>query len=133
MRVHPEAPQAAGGSPELPGSSSRSGRRAYLQSLERSSRAWLLASGKPQGPSVSLRLAEEAGSNIWYNPIPEEEDAGGPPAALETRRRKEDVAKSPATKRAAGSEPAEGFRPPGEGADPGPRPEDCREDAGEES
>lgn len=142
MTVQPEAPQAAGGSPELPtatpSSSSRSGQRAYLQSLERSSRAWLLSSGKPQGSSGTLRLSEETGSNIWYNPIPEEEDAGGPPAAVEIWRRREEVTKSPPPKRAGpgdadGSEAPDGSRPPGEGPDPGPRPEDCREDAGEQT
>lgn len=53
-----------------------SGQRTYLQSLERSSRAWLLSSGKSseeeRGPQ------EDNTSNIWYNPIPEEEDESGP-------------------------------------------------------
>lgn len=127
MTVQPEAPQAAGGSPDLPpASSSRSGQRAYLQSLDRSSRAWLL-----QGSSATVRPSEETGTNIWYNPIPEEEDAGGPPAAQEIWRRREDVVKRAG--QGDGSEGADGVRPPGEGADPGPRPEDCREDAGEKT
>lgn len=136
MAVQPEAPQAAGGSPGLASTvSSRSGQRAYLQSLERSSRAWLLASGKPQGSGVAVRPSEEAGTSIWYNPIPEEDDAGAPPA--EIWRRREEVMTSPTTKRAgegdAGAEPADGSRPPAGGADAGPRPEACREDAGEKS
>uniref|UniRef100_H3CA25 Rho GTPase-activating protein SYDE1 n=1 Tax=Tetraodon nigroviridis TaxID=99883 RepID=H3CA25_TETNG len=92
---------------------------AYLQSLERSSRAWLLAAGKPQGSGATNRLPEETGGSIWYNPIPEEEDAGGPPAAEENRRRREAVMRSPRTERAAGSGAA------AEGADPGRRPGDA--------
>uniref|UniRef100_W5MQQ7 Rho GTPase-activating protein SYDE1 n=1 Tax=Lepisosteus oculatus TaxID=7918 RepID=W5MQQ7_LEPOC len=63
------------------------GQGAYLQSLERSSRAWVLSTGKPQASDEGLRfppncLAEwkqgtdgESKGNIWYNPIPEEEDS----------------------------------------------------------
>ncbi|XP_075758228.1 rho GTPase-activating protein SYDE1 isoform X2 [Pelodiscus sinensis] len=56
---------------------------AYLQSLDKSSRHWVLSSGKAQGseelaPSASTEL-KEAGSEgeIWYNPIPEDEDVVG--------------------------------------------------------
>ncbi|KAM9426117.1 rho GTPase-activating protein SYDE1 [Pholidichthys leucotaenia] len=52
-----------------------SGQRSYLQSLERSSRAWVLSSGNS---SYEVTDPQENGStNIWYNPIPEEEDVGG--------------------------------------------------------
>ncbi|MBN3324642.1 SYDE2 protein, partial [Atractosteus spatula] len=63
------------------------GQGAYLQSLERSSRAWVLSTGKPQASDEGLQfppncLAEwkqgtdgESKGNIWYNPIPEEEDS----------------------------------------------------------
>ncbi|XP_048358633.1 rho GTPase-activating protein SYDE1 isoform X2 [Sphaerodactylus townsendi] len=57
---------------------------AYLQSLDRSSRDWVLSSGKapgadePAASSISERKASVAtGSRkgeIWYNPIPEDED-----------------------------------------------------------
>nr|XP_033780285.1 rho GTPase-activating protein SYDE1 isoform X2 [Geotrypetes seraphini] len=59
---------------------------AYLQSLDRSSREWVLSSGKVPGFEESLRfplscLGELKESNIvddegdiWYNPIPEDED-----------------------------------------------------------
>ncbi|XP_074835616.1 rho GTPase-activating protein SYDE1 isoform X2 [Carettochelys insculpta] len=59
---------------------------AYLQSLERSSRHWVLSSGKAQGPeepapSTGTELKEmgAAGNEgeIWYNPIPEDEDVVG--------------------------------------------------------
>ncbi|KAH0628631.1 hypothetical protein JD844_010000, partial [Phrynosoma platyrhinos] len=58
---------------------------AYLQSLERSSRHWVLSSGKTQGmeeptatsSSTELKELHVLYSNegeIWYNPIPEDED-----------------------------------------------------------
>ncbi|XP_067400693.1 rho GTPase-activating protein SYDE1 isoform X2 [Emydura macquarii macquarii] len=59
---------------------------AYLQSLERSSRHWVLSSGKAQGPeelapstSTELKEVGTTGSEgeIWYNPIPEDEDVEG--------------------------------------------------------
>ncbi|XP_053155141.1 rho GTPase-activating protein SYDE1 isoform X2 [Hemicordylus capensis] len=61
-----------------------SGQGAYLQSLERSSRHWVLSSGKAQGaeelaassstePKDSDMLCSSEGE-IWYNPIPEDED-----------------------------------------------------------
>lgn len=61
-----------------------SGQRAYLQSLDRSSRAWVLSSGKSQVSDEVFGPQEDCGSNIWYNPIPEEDDTAGP-------RRDEDV------------------------------------------
>ncbi|XP_042372683.1 rho GTPase-activating protein SYDE2-like, partial [Plectropomus leopardus] len=76
-----QASQPAGGSSDAPPSSvstKLSGQRAYLQSLDRSSRAWVLSSGKTQASDETCGLQPESGSNIWYNPIPEEEDPGGP-------------------------------------------------------
>lgn len=139
--VHLEACQAAGASPDLLTTTtvnSKSAQRAYLQSLDHSSRAWVLSSGKPQGSSVAL--SEEAGSNIWYNPIPEEEDASGASTGVEIWRRRDEMMKDATTKRtgqastkADRSEPADGFssRHPGEGTNLGHRPDDCREGAGE--
>lgn len=58
-----------------------SGQGAYLQHLERSSRAWVLSTGKSPPPDEAYptgltdwRQATEGENNIWYNPIPEEED-----------------------------------------------------------
>lgn len=61
------------------------GHGAYLQNLERSSRAWVLSTGKTQASEEASRLLPssltdrkqnaEGESNIWYNPIPEEEDS----------------------------------------------------------
>ncbi|XP_042309257.1 rho GTPase-activating protein SYDE1 [Sceloporus undulatus] len=62
---------------------------AYLQSLERSSRHWVLSSGKTQGmeevaatsSSIELKEPHILCSNegeIWYNPIPEDEDLQPP-------------------------------------------------------
>ncbi|XP_039370442.1 rho GTPase-activating protein SYDE1 isoform X2 [Mauremys reevesii] len=59
---------------------------AYLQNLEKSSRHWILSSGKAQGPeelapsaSTELKEVGAMGSEgeIWYNPIPEDEDVVG--------------------------------------------------------
>ncbi|XP_008298992.1 rho GTPase-activating protein SYDE1 [Stegastes partitus] len=75
------------GSTEAPSTSvstKLSGQRAYLQSLDRSSRAWVLSSGKSQASDEVFGPQDDSGSNIWYNPIPEEDDAAGP-------RRDEDV------------------------------------------
>ena len=56
-----------------------SGQGAYLQHLERSSRAWVLSTGKSHAPDEAYpacltdwRHAGEVENNIWYNPIPEE-------------------------------------------------------------
>ncbi|KAK1794490.1 hypothetical protein P4O66_011359 [Electrophorus voltai] len=71
-----------------------SGQGAYLQHLERSSRAWVLSTGKPQAPDEAYpacltdwKRVAEGESNIWYNPIPEEEDAraGGTKPREESR------------------------------------------------
>lgn len=37
----------------------------------------MLSSGKSQESDNISSLLEDRGSNIWYNPIPEEEDSGG--------------------------------------------------------
>lgn len=99
--VHQEAPQPAGGSPDMPATSvsTKSGQRAYLQSLDRSSRAWVLSSGKTQASDEACGLQEESGSNIWYNPIPEEEDAGGPRREEAIWRRRDEREEEGATKR----------------------------------
>lgn len=136
--VHVETSQAVGASPDLPNPphtttvNSKSAQRAYLQSLDHSSRAWVLSSGKPQGSSVAL--TEETGSNIWYNPIPEEEDASGASPGVEIWRRRDEMMKDPTTKRtgqagtrADRSEPADGFS----STNLGHHPDDCREGAGE--
>ena len=89
-----EAPQPAGGSPEAPAASVSTklsaGQRTYLQSLDRSSRAWVLSSGKTQASDDTFGLQHESSSNIWYNPIPEEEDAGGPRREEEIWRRRDE-------------------------------------------
>ncbi|XP_051795503.1 LOW QUALITY PROTEIN: rho GTPase-activating protein SYDE1 [Acanthochromis polyacanthus] len=63
--------------------------RAYLQSLDRSSRAWVLSSGKSQASDEALGPQEDSGSNIWYNPIPEEDDSSGPHRDEDVWRRKD--------------------------------------------
>ncbi|KAF3703971.1 Rho GTPase-activating protein SYDE1 Synapse defective protein 1 -like protein 1 [Channa argus] len=68
--------QEAPGIPPTSISTKLSGQRAYLQSLDRSSRAWVLSSGKSQASDEVSSQKEDIGSNIWYNPIPEEEDSG---------------------------------------------------------
>ncbi|XP_034426401.1 rho GTPase-activating protein SYDE1 [Hippoglossus hippoglossus] len=86
-----EASQLTGGSTDVPTTSistKRSGQRAYLQSLDRSSRAWVLSSGKSQASEDACGPPEDSGSNIWYNPIPEEEDA--PRREGEVGRRREE-------------------------------------------
>ncbi|XP_044193549.1 rho GTPase-activating protein SYDE1 [Thunnus albacares] len=88
-----EVSQPAGGSIDAPTNSTStklSGQRAYLQSLDRSSRAWVLSSAKSQASDEACRLQEESSSNIWYNPIPEEEDAAGPRREEEVWRRRDD-------------------------------------------
>ena len=74
--VPQEASQSTGGCKDVPTTSisnKRSGQRAYLQSLDRSSRAWVLSSGKSQASEDVCCPPEDSGSNIWYNPIPEED------------------------------------------------------------
>lgn len=95
IRTHQEDSQASGGASEIPTpgvSAKLSGQRAYLQSLERSSRAWVLSSGKSQAPEDGFGPLEEnsSSSNIWYNPIPEEEDGGGPPAEEDVWKRRDE-------------------------------------------
>ncbi|KAM4715515.1 rho GTPase-activating protein SYDE1 isoform 2-T2 [Anableps anableps] len=85
--------QAAEGATEIPPpgvSTKLSGRRAYLQSLERSSRAWVLSSGKSQASDDVCGPQEDNSSNIWYNPIPEEEDGGGSPREEEVWKRRDE-------------------------------------------
>lgn len=55
-----------------------SDQRSYLQSLDRSSRAWVLSTGKSQErvEKICGRWQENC-TNIWYNPIPEDEEAAG--------------------------------------------------------
>ncbi|XP_034415339.1 rho GTPase-activating protein SYDE1 isoform X2 [Cyclopterus lumpus] len=84
-----EAQKPPRASPDVPASSKLSGQRAYLQSLDRSSRAWVLASGKTQTSDEACGVQQE--SNIWYNPIPEEEDTGGPRREKEIWRRRDEM------------------------------------------
>ncbi|KAM4888612.1 rho GTPase-activating protein SYDE1 [Thomomys bottae] len=89
-----EGSQAAAEGPPSPESAVRSpARGAYLQSLEPSSRRWVLGGAKPPeeaalGPGAA-GSGEPAGE-IWYNPIPEEdprppapEPPGSPPGPAE--------------------------------------------------
>ncbi|KAK2495383.1 hypothetical protein MC885_011318 [Smutsia gigantea] len=71
-----EAPQATAEGPPSPEASRSPARGAYLQSLEPSSRRWVLGGAKPPeevtlGPGAP-GSGEPAGE-IWYNPIPEED------------------------------------------------------------
>ncbi|KAL6095404.1 syde1 [Pungitius sinensis] len=89
--VPAEDPHPPGASPNVPAasvSSKLSDQHAYLQSLDRTSRAWVLSSGKTQTLDEACGVHQES-SNIWYNPIPEEEDAGGPCKEEIWRRRDE--------------------------------------------
>ncbi|XP_054319021.1 rho GTPase-activating protein SYDE1 isoform X1 [Pongo pygmaeus] len=77
----PEGSQARAEGPSSPEASRSPARGAYLQSLEPSSRRWVLGGAKPAedtslGPGVP-GSGEPAGE-IWYNPIPEEDPR--PPA-----------------------------------------------------
>jgi len=75
-----EEVEVVNGSGELGGPGRSPGHGAYLQSLERSSRHWVLSSVKGPAPDEPGGGAEAdsgaAGSEgeIWYNPIPEDED-----------------------------------------------------------
>ncbi|XP_045429505.1 rho GTPase-activating protein SYDE1 isoform X3 [Pipistrellus kuhlii] len=76
-----EGSQAGAEGPPSPEASRSPSRGAYLQSLEPSSRRWVLGGAKPPeeaslGPGAS-GSGEPAGE-IWYNPIPEEDPR--PPA-----------------------------------------------------
>lgn len=79
-----------------------SGQGAYLQHLERSSRAWVLSSGKSQAPDEAYatcfterRHVTESDSNIWYNPIPEEEDTRASREKLKKKERERDLLEDP--------------------------------------
>ncbi|XP_037674142.1 rho GTPase-activating protein SYDE1 [Choloepus didactylus] len=79
----PEGAQAEGPpSPEAPRSPARG---AYLQSLEPSSRRWVLGGAKPSEEAALTSGGPGGGEpagEIWYNPIPEEEPrlpSPGPP------------------------------------------------------
>ncbi|KAM7370312.1 hypothetical protein PAMP_009872 [Pampus punctatissimus] len=119
-----EASQPAGGSIDTPSTSTStklSGQRAYLQSLERSSRAWVLSSGKSQASDEACRLQEGSNSNIWYNPIPEEEDTARPRKEEEVWRRRDDWEEGGYTRAELGGVwvgPAEGQSSPLEGTNP---------------
>ncbi|KAM8837172.1 rho GTPase-activating protein SYDE1 isoform 2-T2 [Spinachia spinachia] len=89
--VSAEDPHPPGASPDVPAtsvSSKLSDQHAYLQSLDRASRAWVLSSGKTQTLDEACGVQQES-SNIWYNPIPEEEDAVVPCREEIWRRRDE--------------------------------------------
>ncbi|KAK3528550.1 hypothetical protein QTP70_002794 [Hemibagrus guttatus] len=77
-----------------------SGQGVYLQHLERSSRAWVLSSGKTQAADdaytacfTERRHMTESESNIWYNPIPEEEDARA--SGVKLKEKEKDVLEDP--------------------------------------
>ncbi|KAI1886606.1 hypothetical protein AGOR_G00197540 [Albula goreensis] len=93
-----------------------SGQGAYLQTLDRSSRAWVLSTGKSQATEEASRTlpncltewrqgGSDRESNIWYNPIPEEEDLRGLAGGLGGRSdsgdpwRKREIEGSPESKR----------------------------------
>ncbi|XP_074990161.1 rho GTPase-activating protein SYDE1 [Calonectris borealis] len=75
-----EEAEAVNGSGELGGPGRSPGHGAYLQSLERSSRHWVLSSVKgpgldePGGGTEADAGAAGSEGEIWYNPIPEDED-----------------------------------------------------------
>ncbi|XP_075594234.1 rho GTPase-activating protein SYDE1 isoform X1 [Balearica regulorum gibbericeps] len=75
-----EEAEAVNGSGELGGPGRSPGHGAYLQSLERSSRHWVLSSVKgpgldePGGGAEADAGAAGSEGEIWYNPIPEDED-----------------------------------------------------------
>ncbi|XP_030736184.1 rho GTPase-activating protein SYDE1 isoform X1 [Globicephala melas] len=72
----PEGSQAGAEGPPSPEASRSPARGAYLQSLEPSSRRWVLGGAKPPdeatlGPGAAG--SREPAGEIWYNPIPEED------------------------------------------------------------
>uniref|UniRef100_A0A663N4X5 Rho GTPase-activating protein SYDE1 n=1 Tax=Athene cunicularia TaxID=194338 RepID=A0A663N4X5_ATHCN len=75
---------------ELGGPGRSPGHGAYLQSLERSSRHWVLSSVKgsgleePGGGAEADAGASGSEGEIWYNPIPEDEDPHPCPPPLGT-------------------------------------------------
>jgi len=103
-----EAPRPPRAPPDAPATSP--GQRAYLQSLDRSSRAWVLASGRSPSSEEACGIQQE--SNIWYNPIPEEEDTGGPRREKEIWRSRDETAKrTGSAQRRSGEVPLEGANP----------------------
>lgn len=91
-----------------------SGQGVYLQHLERSSRAWVLSSGKTQAPDEAYtacfterRRVTESESNIWYNPIPEEEDTRASGGKLKLKEREKDVLEDPWRRRETEGAPEE--------------------------
>lgn len=91
-----------------------SGQGVYLQHLERSSRAWVLSSGKTQAPDEAYtacfterRRVTESESNIWYNPIPEEEDTRASGGKLKLKEREKDVLEDPWRRRETEGAPDE--------------------------
>ncbi|XP_033927961.1 rho GTPase-activating protein SYDE1 [Melopsittacus undulatus] len=72
--LEPEEAEALNGELGIPGRNP--GHGAYLQSLERSSRHWVLSSVKIPGveePGAGAELDPGSEGDIWYNPIPEDE------------------------------------------------------------
>ncbi|XP_054434796.1 rho GTPase-activating protein SYDE1 [Pteronotus mesoamericanus] len=71
-----EGPQAGAEGPPSPEASRSPSRGAYLQSLEPSSRRWVLGGTKPPEEAALGSGAPGGGEpagEIWYNPIPEED------------------------------------------------------------
>lgn len=109
----PELTRPTGGYAEICIPSNGEKQGAYLQTLDRSSRAWVLSTGKPQAAEEASRtlpncLTEwrqggaDRESNIWYNPIPEEEDwswGAGARADYGNPWRKREAEGSPESKR----------------------------------
>ncbi|XP_032723366.1 rho GTPase-activating protein SYDE1 isoform X2 [Lontra canadensis] len=72
----PEGSQAGAEGPPSPEASRSPARGAYLQSLEPSSRRWVLGGAKPPEEAALGPRAPGSGEpagEIWYNPIPEED------------------------------------------------------------
>lgn len=72
----PEKSQAGAEGPPSPEASRSPARGAYLQSLEPSSRRWVLGGAKPPEEAALGPRAPGSGEpagEIWYNPIPEED------------------------------------------------------------
>uniref|UniRef100_A0A8P0TAV6 Rho GTPase-activating protein SYDE1 n=1 Tax=Canis lupus familiaris TaxID=9615 RepID=A0A8P0TAV6_CANLF len=72
----PEGSQAGAEVPPSPETSRSPARGAYLQSLEPSSRRWVLGGAKPPEEAALGPRAPGSGEpagEIWYNPIPEED------------------------------------------------------------
>ncbi|MBZ3880191.1 Rho GTPase-activating protein SYDE1 [Sciurus carolinensis] len=80
-----EGSQGGAEGPPSPETSRSPARGAYLQSLEPSSRRWVLSGAKPPEEAVlgpgAPSCGEPAGE-IWYNPIPEEDPRSPAPESL---------------------------------------------------